>query len=106
MSECFRRLFKSFQISLLSRPSKLPLIIHAQESKGRVAPPDRAIQSNFETREVSMKKSKHEPKPMMAARFQAEAREVLAKRSDKRSRFLDVALSNGSDFEPVGRLAG
>ncbi|MBP5956413.1 hypothetical protein PS718_04457 [Pseudomonas fluorescens] len=54
-----------------------------------------------------MKKSKHEPKPMMAARFQAEAREVLAKRSgNKRSRFLDVALSNGSDFEPVGRLAG
>ncbi|MBY8935207.1 hypothetical protein [Pseudomonas fluorescens] len=53
-----------------------------------------------------MKKSKHEPKPVMAARLQAEAREVLAKRSGKRSRFLDVALSNGSDFEPVGRLAG
>ncbi|MDX9671806.1 MULTISPECIES: hypothetical protein [unclassified Pseudomonas] len=53
-----------------------------------------------------MKKSKNEPKPMMAARLQAEAREVLAKRSSKRSRFLDVALSNGSDFEPVGRLAG
>ncbi|WP_263597609.1 hypothetical protein [Pseudomonas fluorescens] len=43
---------------------------------------------------------------MMAARFQADAREALAKRSGKRSRFLDVALSNGSDFEPVGRLAG
>ncbi|WP_332764130.1 hypothetical protein [Pseudomonas koreensis] len=53
-----------------------------------------------------MKKSKHEPKPMMAARFQAEAREVLAKRSGKRSRFLDAALSKGSDFESVGRLAG
>ena len=53
-----------------------------------------------------MKKSKHEPKPMMAARFQAEAREALAKRSGKRSRFLDVALAKGSDFEPVGRLAG
>jgi len=53
-----------------------------------------------------MKKPKHEPKPMMAARFQAEARAVLAKRSDKRSRFLDVALAQGAEFEPVGRLAG
>jgi hypothetical protein len=53
-----------------------------------------------------MQKPKHEPKPMMVARFQAEARAALAKRSDKRSRFLDVALSNGRDFEPVGRLAG
>jgi hypothetical protein len=53
-----------------------------------------------------MKKSKHEPKPLMAARLKAEAREVLAKRSGKRSRFVDVALSGGIDFEPVGRLAG
>lgn len=53
-----------------------------------------------------MQKPKHEPKPMMAARFQAEARAKLAKRSEKRSRFLDVALSKGRDFEPVGRLAG
>jgi hypothetical protein len=53
-----------------------------------------------------MQKSKHESKPMMASRLQGEAREVLANRSNKRSRFLDVALSKGADFEPVGRLAG
>lgn len=53
-----------------------------------------------------MQKPKHEPKPMMAARFQAEARAVLATRSVKASRFLDVAMSKGRDFEPVGRLAG
>lgn len=64
------------------------------------------IHLNFETRGVSMHKPKHEPKPMMAARFQAEARATLAKRTDKRSRFLDVALSQGREFEPVGRLAG
>lgn len=53
-----------------------------------------------------MQKTKHEPKPMMAARFQAEARAALANRSDKRSRFLDAALSKGIELEPVGRLAG
>lgn len=53
-----------------------------------------------------MQKPKHEPKPLMAARFQAEARIKMAKRSDKQSRFLDVALSKGREFEPVGRLAG
>lgn len=53
-----------------------------------------------------MQKPKHEPKPMMAARFQAEARATLASRTAKRSRFLDVALSKGREFEPVGRLAG
>lgn len=35
-----------------------------------------------------------------------EARAVLSKRTSKRSRFLDAALSNGPDFEPTGRLAG
>lgn len=53
-----------------------------------------------------MQKPKHEPKPIMAARFQEEARAMLAKRTDKRSRFLDLALSNGREVEPVGRLAG
>lgn len=53
-----------------------------------------------------MKKPKHEPKPMLAARFQAEARAVLAKRSDKRSRFLDAALAQGSKIETIGRLSG
>lgn len=53
-----------------------------------------------------MKKPKHEPNPMLAARFQADARALLAKRSDKRSRFLDAALAQGVEFEPVGPLAG
>lgn len=53
-----------------------------------------------------MKKPKHEPKPLMTARFQAEARAVLAQRTGNASRFLDSALSKGRDFEPVGRLAG
>ncbi len=53
-----------------------------------------------------MHKPKHEPKPLMTARFQAEARQLMAKRSNTQSRFLDVALSKGRDFEPVGRLAG
>ncbi|HDS0960489.1 hypothetical protein [Pseudomonas putida] len=53
-----------------------------------------------------MQKPKHELKPMMAARFQAEARAVLAQRSTNASRFLDAALSKGRDIEPVGRLAG
>ncbi|WP_272940497.1 MULTISPECIES: hypothetical protein [Pseudomonas syringae group] len=42
----------------------------------------------------------------MTARFQAEARAILAQRSVKSSRFLYVALSKGREFEPVGRLAG
>ncbi|KAF4559676.1 hypothetical protein [Pseudomonas sp. CES] len=53
-----------------------------------------------------MRDDKHEPKPMMAARLQEEARTKLAKRTAKRSRFLDLALSQGGDFEPAGRLAG
>lgn len=53
-----------------------------------------------------MRKAKHEMKPLMAARLQAEAHAVLAQRTDKRSRFLDLALANGRDLEPVGRLAG
>ncbi|WP_406819669.1 hypothetical protein [Pseudomonas sp. KnCO4] len=52
-----------------------------------------------------MKQAKHEPKPLMAARFQAEARQVLAKRSSQ-GRFIDIALSKGRDIEPVGRMAG
>lgn len=42
----------------------------------------------------------------MTARFQTEARAVLAQRTEKRSRFLNVALADGPDFEPIGRLAG
>ena len=53
-----------------------------------------------------MQKPKHEPKPLMAARFQAEARAVLAQRSGNASRFFDAALTKGRDIEPLGRLAG
>ncbi|MDS9593412.1 MULTISPECIES: hypothetical protein [Pseudomonas] len=52
-----------------------------------------------------MKQIKHDPKPLMAARFQAEARLALAKRSNQ-SRFLDIAASKDQNWEPVGRLAG
>jgi len=53
-----------------------------------------------------VKKSKHDPKPLMAARFQAEARAALAKRKATSGRFLDIALTKDPEFEPVGRLAG
>ena len=53
-----------------------------------------------------MQKPKHEPKPLMVARLQAEARAVLAQRSGDASRFLDAALTKGRDIEPLGRLAG
>ena len=43
---------------------------------------------------------------MTAARFQAEARAKLAQRTDNPSRFLDLAVAKGREFEPVGRLAG
>lgn len=52
-----------------------------------------------------MKQIKHEPKALMAARFQAEARQLLAKRSSQ-GRFLDIAASKGRSMEPVGRMAG
>lgn len=42
----------------------------------------------------------------MAARFRSEAIATLAKRTDKRSRFLDLALSKGREVEPVGRICG
>ncbi len=51
-----------------------------------------------------MKKIKHEPKPLMPPRFQAEARQMLAKRSSQ-GRFLDVAASKDRIMEPVGRMA-
>ncbi|UUQ64025.1 hypothetical protein NLK61_22665 [Pseudomonas fuscovaginae UPB0736] len=53
-----------------------------------------------------MKKSKHDPKPLMVERFQAEARAALAKRKVKSGRFLDIALAKEPEFEPAGRLAG
>ncbi|WBM48014.1 hypothetical protein [Pseudomonas putida] len=52
-----------------------------------------------------MKQIKHEPKPLMAARFQAEARQALAKRTSL-GRFIDIAASKDRSWEPVGRLAG
>lgn len=65
-----------------------------------------SIHLNSDTREVSMQKPKHEPKPLMAGCFQAEARAVLAQRSGNASRFLDAALTKSRDIEPLGRLAG
>lgn len=53
-----------------------------------------------------MKNIKHEPKAMMAARFKAEARQILATRTSRKSRFLDIAVAKGREMEPVGRLAG
>ena len=53
-----------------------------------------------------MKKPKHEPKAMMAARFQAEARQILANRTGQQSRFLNIAAAKGRYLEPVGRMAG
>lgn len=52
-----------------------------------------------------MKKIKREPKPLMAARFQAEARQKLAKRSSQ-GRFLDTAAYLDWELEPTGRMAG
>jgi len=52
-----------------------------------------------------MKQIKHVPKPQMAAGFEAEARQALAKRSSQ-GRFLDIAASKDRSWEPVGRLAG
>ncbi len=63
------------------------------------------IHLNVMTRGVPMKQIKHEPKPLMTARLQAEARQALAKRSSQ-SRFLDIAASKDRSWEPVGRLAG
>lgn len=62
--------------------------------------------SKSRPQEITVRKTKHEPKPAMVARIQAEARAALAQRTEKRSRFLDAALSNGPDVEPAGRLAG
>jgi hypothetical protein len=53
-----------------------------------------------------MQKPEDEPKPLMAARLRNEAIATLAKRTDKRSRFLDLALSNGCEVEPAGWLCG
>ncbi|WP_152987162.1 hypothetical protein [Stutzerimonas nitrititolerans] len=54
-----------------------------------------------------MKKRKRESKAEMTARYQEEARLMLAKRSDAQGRSLAVAAAAASlDMEPVGRLAG
>lgn len=52
-----------------------------------------------------MKKTKHETKPLMAARFREEARQMLAKRKSA-GRFLDAAAGLDPSMEPAGRLAG
>jgi hypothetical protein len=46
------------------------------------------------------------PKWQNAASFMAEAHYRVDRRTARASRFLDVALSLGREFEPVGLLAG
>jgi len=53
-----------------------------------------------------MKKRERESKAEMIARFQEEARLVLAKRRDAAVRRLDIAAAADRDMEPGGRLAG
>jgi hypothetical protein len=52
-----------------------------------------------------MKKTKHEPKPLMAVRFREEARQMIAKRKSA-GRFLEAAAGLDPSTEPAGRLAG
>jgi len=53
-----------------------------------------------------MKQRKRESKAEMIARYQDEARLVLAKRHGAQGRLLAIAAAAGLDMEPVGRLAG
>lgn len=53
-----------------------------------------------------MMQLKYEPNALKAARFQAEARLMLAKRAGRQGRLLDIAAAKGRDLEPVGRMAG
>ncbi|VVO36788.1 hypothetical protein PS712_05474 [Pseudomonas fluorescens] len=43
---------------------------------------------------------------LLRDRYVAEARQLLANRSHKAHRFLDVVLLPGTPLEPIGRLAG
>ena len=91
---------------LTNRPSLLRSDVVEYDATERfviIAQP--SIHPKVMTHEVSMKQIKHEPKPQMAARFEAEARQALAKRSSQ-GRFLDIAASKDRSWEPVGRLAG
>jgi hypothetical protein len=42
----------------------------------------------------------------LKAQYEAEAREVLQGKSAAQGRFLTIAMQNGKELEPVGRLAG
>lgn len=42
----------------------------------------------------------------MKAAFEAEARELVARRSANKTRFLDAAHQKGRELEPIGWLAG
>ncbi|MGY4493291.1 hypothetical protein [Pseudomonas sp. TE3610] len=53
-----------------------------------------------------MKKTKHEPKAMMIARFQAEARRLAGELSENQKHFLKVAATGDKQLEPARRLAG
>jgi|GEM_PF-3591661 len=70
------------------------------------APVVGCYRSKREHARFSMKKRKRESEAEMIARFQEEARLVLAKRRDASVRWLDIAAATDRDMEPVGRLAG
>ncbi|SFW78937.1 hypothetical protein EDB98_11596 [Pseudomonas fluorescens] len=53
-----------------------------------------------------MKTSKRTPKPLLAARYQAEARRLAGCPSSIERQFLSVSLAKGKELEPVGRMAG
>lgn len=53
-----------------------------------------------------MKSSKRQPKTLIVAQYEAEARRLAGGISENERRFLRVALEKGKELEPAGRLAG
>ncbi|WP_370602004.1 hypothetical protein [Pseudomonas nitroreducens] len=53
-----------------------------------------------------MKPTKRQPKPLLIAQFQAEARRLAGGATENERRFIKVGLAKGKELEPVGRLAG
>lgn len=52
-----------------------------------------------------MKSTKRQPKALIVAQLEAEARRLADGISENERRFLSVALEKGKELEPVGRLA-
>lgn len=53
-----------------------------------------------------MKAAKRTPKPLLAAKYEAEARRLAGGASSIERQFLSVSLAKGKELEPTGRLAG